>query len=202
MDTDELKHFGLRLAAVSDRLDERSAAAVRQVEQSSFALEQGARQLQSGADVFVRTALQELEAQAGKAIERGTRHAIERCNAQLQETVQVAAATARNLQQAQLTLQRERRTWIWLGSGALLAGSILSIAGVGFAVKASSEQIARNKVEAALLHAYNQADVTLCGDRLCANFEETGPRYGHHKQYRTIKPRQQLEAADSSQARR
>jgi hypothetical protein len=40
-----------------------------------------------------------------------------------------------------------------------------------------------------LLQAYNRADVTLCGGRLCANVETRGRRYGERGQYVPVAPR-------------
>ncbi len=37
--------------------------------------------------------------------------------------------------------------------------------------------------------AMHYADVTLCGERLCANVERDGPRYGDRGQYVPVRPR-------------
>ncbi|WP_122101298.1 relaxation protein [Solilutibacter pythonis] len=51
--------------------------------------------------------------------------------------------------------------------------------------------IEQNQVSAELLRAYNRADVTLCGDTLCANIDPKAKPYGSGKKtYHPVKPRQ------------
>jgi hypothetical protein len=49
--------------------------------------------------------------------------------------------------------------------------------------------IRENQIDAALMQAYNRADVSLCQGRLCANVDAKGARYGDDKQYLIVKPR-------------
>jgi len=56
--------------------------------------------------------------------------------------------------------------------------------------KTSRDEVRRNAIETALPRAYNQADVTLCGGRLCANIDESAQRFGDRKQYPRVKPRE------------
>lgn len=190
MDFEELKQLVLKLAAIAERLDERSENAVTRVEHSSDALSRSATGLHTDSERFVRQALQAIEAQAGNMLERGVGQAVDRCNARLQGTTDAAATTARELDALRQALQRERRSWIWRGTAALLAGSILAIGASSYWSLKSQEEIERNQVEAALLRAYNQADVTLCEDgRLCANVEDDSRRHGDQRQYRMVRPR-------------
>lgn len=53
----------------------------------------------------------------------------------------------------------------------------------------SRAEVERHRIEAALLRAYNRADVTLCGERLCANIDERGARFGERGQYRPVEAR-------------
>ena len=47
----------------------------------------------------------------------------------------------------------------------------------------------RYEVDAELGRIISQADVTKCGERLCANLETMGKRYGDNNQYRPVKKR-------------
>ena len=51
------------------------------------------------------------------------------------------------------------------------------------------QQIRDNRLQAELLRAYNQADVTLCGERLCANVDLKAKGAGPQGQYRPVQLR-------------
>lgn len=189
MDMDELKQLVVKLAVIADRLDQRSEFAVTRVEQCGAALDHSADRLGSSAGSFAREALASIDRQSSEVIARGLGREIGNCIAHLQETKREASASAREFEQMRTVLRRERRTWVWLGLGALLTGSVLAIAAAGYAVKASRDEVRRNAIEATLLRAYNQADVSLCDGRLCANIDDSIPGLGDRKQYRHVKPR-------------
>ncbi|MFL8092459.1 relaxation protein, partial [Xanthomonas vasicola] len=66
---------------------------------------------------------------------------------------------------------------------------LVLLGGGGWLLTRYRQQIEDNQVRAELLRAYNAADVTLCGNRLCANVETKGAAYGDRRQYRQVKPR-------------
>lgn len=194
MDSEELKQLLVKLAGIAERLDARSESAVQRVEHAGAALDQRARWLADSADGFTQSSLQAIKAQAGAAIDRGVGQAAEQCNARLRETSESAASVARELDDVRSRLSRERRTWLWFGLGALAIGSLLSVAAAGYAVMTSKAQVERHRIEAVLLRAYNEADVTLCDSQLCAHVDAKGPRHGENKQYQRVMPRAQPQA--------
>lgn len=189
MDMDELKQLVIKLAAITDRLDQRSEFAVRRVEQAGASLDQSAGRLGSSASTFAREALGAIDKQSGEVIARGLGREIADCVAHLQRTKREASASAHEFEQMRTALRRERRTWVWLGLGALLTGTVLAIAAAGYAVKTSRDELRSNAIEATLLRAYNEADVSLCDGRLCANIDQSTPGFGDRNQYRHVKPR-------------
>lgn len=189
MDTEELKTLIVQLAAVVERLDQRSEAAVRRVEQAGAELSRSAQQLGSSSGSFTREVSQALQSQSGEIIGRGLGGAVERFNGQLAGTARTASSAAGELEAQSKALNRERRTWLSLGLSALLIGSLLAIGAAVYAVRQSRQEIARNQVEARLLQAINQADVTLCGEHICANVDTAAPRAGNAKQYLPVKSR-------------
>jgi hypothetical protein len=190
MDVEELKQLVLKLAAIAERLDERSENAVLRIERSADGLGVSAAGLHADSDRFAQQVLQAITEQAGSVLERGVGQAVDRCNMRLRGTTDAAAATARDLDVLRQELQRERRNWVWRGTTALLAGSALAIGASSYWALKSRDEIERSQVEAALLRAYNQADVTLCeGGRLCANVEDDSRRHGDRRQYRAVKSR-------------
>jgi hypothetical protein len=174
---------------IADRLDQRSESAVARVEQTGAALDESASRLESSASTFAHDALGALDRQSGEVISRGLGREIGNCIAHLQQAGRQASTLAQELEQMRAALRGERRRWVWLGSGALLTGSVLAIATAAYVVKTSRDELRRNAIETTLLRAYNQADVTLCDGRLCANIDKAGQRFGDQKQYRPVKPR-------------
>lgn len=189
MDMEELKALIVQLAAVVERLDQRSEAAVRRVEQTGAELSRNAQQLGSSTGSFTREVSQALESQSGEIIGRGLGGAMERFNSQLAGTARTASSAAGEFEEQRKALNRERRSWLALGLSALLIGSLLAIGAAVYAVRQSRQEIARNQIEARLLQAINQADVTLCGERICANVDTAAPRAGSTQQYLPVKPR-------------
>lgn len=97
------------------------------------------------------------------------------------------------LQQASrsLTTQIQRaemlhRQLVWKVAGITLASLVLLLAGGGWLSKHYYEEIRQNQISADLLKAYNRADVTLCGGRLCAKVDRKDKRYG---EYVPVRPR-------------
>ena len=137
------REFALQLAAVAERLDERSARAVARVEAASAVLEREAA-----------------AAARSLAIGRGQ------------------AATA----------PQPGARLIWIVSAGMLAGALVAVAGAALAVTSAKRELASITRDQVLLEAISVADVTLCGDRLCARVERAdGP--GGETDYRLIAPR-------------
>jgi len=189
MDTEALKVLVIQLAAVAERLDQRSQAAVQQVEQAGAMLDRSAHRLGSSSADFTREVSSALQRQSGEFIGKGLADSIGEFKSQLTACAHAASAAARTLEGERLALSRERRTWLWLGSGALLVASTLATVSSFHAVSSSRKEVERNQIAADLLRAYDQADVRLCGHRLCANVEDSGARQGTDNQYRLVKPR-------------
>ncbi len=190
MEKEDLGRFITQLAVIAERLDQRSSVAVERVELSARGMEGSARQLSGQGEEFIREVAQALQQRAGEIVGQGLGGAMERINRELDEASRKAGQAAQALEQERQRLQRERKTWLWLGAGALLTGSVLAIGASTYAVMHGRQQVKQYQLEAALLRAYNQADVTLCdGERLCANVEDKGERYGPREQYRVVEPR-------------
>lgn len=78
---------------------------------------------------------------------------------------------------------------MWKVTGAVFGSVALLLLGGGWLLWQYRADIDHSRISAELLRAYNQADVTLCDGRLCANVDDKGKAYGDRKQYRPVQPR-------------
>lgn len=107
---------------------------------------------------------------------------LEQSGAQLQERV---AQLTRQLAQ----LESFSRRLVWKVAAVVIAALLVAVIGGATAVSYYRDQIKQSQLSADLLHAYNQADVTLCGGQLCANVDKAGQKYGEHGQYQPVRSR-------------
>lgn len=88
-------------------------------------------------------------------------------------------------------LETLHRHLIWKVAAILAIGLGLLVAGAVYLSAHYRSIIERNQISAELLQAYNRADVTLCGNTLCANIDTKAKPYGSgDKTYQPVKPRQ------------
>ncbi|BAV95622.1 relaxation protein [Lysobacter enzymogenes] len=86
-------------------------------------------------------------------------------------------------------MEQLHRHLVWKIVGAAFGSVLLLLIGGGWLLWQYRADIDRQRISAELLRAYNQADVTLCEERLCANVDDKAAAYGERKQYRPVRPR-------------
>ena len=94
MDAEALKALVIQLAAVAERLDQRSQSAVQQVEQAGARLEQRAHRLGSSSAEFTREVSNALQRQSGEFLGKGLGDSIGEFNSQLTSCARAAQPTA------------------------------------------------------------------------------------------------------------
>jgi len=109
---------------------------------------------------------------------------------QLQESRRIVYRGSQTLAEQLQRMERLHRQLIWKVAGITFGSLLLLLVGGSWLSKHYYDEIRENQLSAELLRAYNQADVNLCGGRLCANVESRGPKYGDKKQYRLVALRQ------------
>ncbi|MFD1838938.1 hypothetical protein [Paracidovorax cattleyae] len=96
--------------------------------------------------------------------------------------------------QAQQSLESKAMRRMWMGAIAVLVATIMGLCGLGYAMHSARATLAeaeQRRAEIAYMDRVARADLVPCGeDRLCADFEKKGPRYGDRGQYRVITLRQ------------
>ena len=96
------------------------------------------------------------------------------------------AAERRQAATAQQLAAQSHIRLLWIASAGLLVGALVAVAGATFAVASAKRELASIARDQALLQAIYAADVTLCGDRLCARVVHAGEEAG---EYHPIAPR-------------
>ncbi len=189
MDRDEARRLMLKLLALAERMEQRDERVIALLAEQGGALRSAAHEVDAATARFVREALDALRAQAREAVQAGVGEAIAQCRDRLLQAGTEAARSAETMHRGAEALQRQRSLWLWTAPLALLVGSAIAAGAAAYAVTSSRAEVERHRIEAALLRAYNRADVTLCGERLCANIDERGARFGERGQYRPVEAR-------------
>ncbi|BDU19836.1 relaxation protein [Dyella sp. GSA-30] len=86
-------------------------------------------------------------------------------------------------------LESFSRRLVWKVAALVIAALLVAVVGGATAVSYYRDQIKQSQLSADLLHAYNQADVTLCDGQLCANIDKARQKYGEHGQYQPVRLR-------------
>lgn len=81
---------------------------------------------------------------------------------------QALAVERRQLAAAQHAAIGSRLRLLWTASVALLLSAVVAVAGASLAVASANRELGTIHRDQALLQAINGADITLCGDQLCA----------------------------------
>lgn len=182
MADEDAERLLLKLLELAERMERRDARVFELLAQQAAALQAAARAMEGGGERLARSVLATLRDGSREAVQAGVDEAAHQCCARLRQAADEAA-------RATEALRRQHGLWGWALPLGLIVGSVLATGAAGYAVVGSREEVARHRIEAALLRAYNQADVTLCDGRLCANVDERGGRHGDRGQYRLVEPR-------------
>lgn len=173
-DTDAIKDTTVRLAWLADRLDERSERATHALEQAAALASSSAQRLDQCGAQLAHDVVQAVGQRAAAALKTATDAALADARQALAAHVQQVQATDRALVLSREAMARHHARWWVIAPGlAVLACAIAMLATAAWVAQARRD-VARHRIEADLLHAYNEADVTLCDGRLCARMHPSG----------------------------
>jgi hypothetical protein len=187
MDTQQLQGLALRLAALTDALEQRSQQAVQQMHQSGERLQQVAQGLGLEGQRLAEQVVNEIGTRTHGTVEHGMRQGIEQCGQQLQQVAKQAAQTVIALQQQEAALERAQRGLLWKGTLALLVGSVLAAGGSAYFVWRSWQTLQQAQFSEALVQATRSGTLTQCGQILCAKAPKNAPRYEKNGDYVLLK---------------
>lgn len=181
MDTNQESALALvsKLAAVVEQFDRRCEQTSRDIRQLT---QQVPLAIQRSADEQIKQLTGDVARNVQAGLEQPVHAYEQRLREASQQLQQASTTLAAQLQHAEAL--HKRLAWkvagITLGSLTLLWG-----AGIWLS-KHYYDEIRANQVSAELLRAYNQSDVTLCGNQLCAKVDMKDKRYG---EYLPVRPR-------------
>lgn len=114
-----------------------------------------------------------LDERSARAVQR-----VEAASAELgRQAASAAQALARERREAATIQQKvveSRIRVLMVASAALLVGALVAVAGASLAVSSAQRELDALGQDRGLLQAIDRADLTLCGERLCARVEGAG----------------------------
>ncbi|QJD70065.1 hypothetical protein HG421_11705 [Xanthomonas campestris pv. badrii] len=138
----------------------------------------------------VENALPRLTQLSDQALTQTLEPAAARFTKKMVDAGQTLAHATHRYAQAQHGLETTAARRMWIGLAAMAVGAIMCLAAVGYAVKAAQPILAdakQRRAEIAYLDRVARANIVPCGEnRLCAELEKKGRRYGDRGQYREI----------------
>jgi hypothetical protein len=170
-DMDALAERTLQLAIVAQRLDERSEDAVRSTERAANEVSSAAARLGNVGERVAREAVEAIGRDAAAYLEQAASRAFAQAGSALDgHAVRLRELNA-TLQASSAAMARSHRRWLVVAPALAIAGSLLAVGAATLWVAQARGEVERHRIEAGLLRAYNDADVTLCGGRLCVRVD-------------------------------
>lgn len=188
MDMEKLQTLLLQTADVLEQFR-------RQSEQASQRHHQSAHQLQHVADTvpsILRNAaddsLSTLAGQVRREVGKGLEQAAEAVQHAMREAGNQLSRSSDQSRQVAGQLHRVSRA-LWLSTAGSIALMLMTVGAGAWLSSHYYDEIRRNQISAELLRAYDAADVTLCGGKLCANVDVSAKGVGNEQQYRPVRAR-------------
>jgi hypothetical protein len=132
-----------------------------------------------------RQTLSDLTTDTTRAVQQGLNRPLDDFSRQVIENIHRIDGATRVLAHSQQQIAMVIGKLKWLVAGVLSTILLVMLVGGGL-LWHYRNVIADNQIQADLMRAYNQADVTLCGGQLCARVDRADKRYGD---YLLVKPR-------------
>ena len=186
--TERVQESLVKLLAIVDRLDARNLQSVQRIEAATAALEQGVGRLDRGGEQFAQQALQRMGADTQQSIAQGASQAVAGFQQQLQQAANSLQWAVRAMDEQRAGLTAARRSMVWTGAIAVLAGSLLAAGGAAWIAHRSMQEIAQAHFGRDILQATQSGAITRCGQSLCARVGKQPQRYGKDGEYATLQP--------------
>ncbi|WP_372178633.1 hypothetical protein ACCQ23_10200 [Xanthomonas axonopodis pv. phyllanthi] len=178
------------MAALIAQLQRREQALEDQVRQQMQLLQNAVNNADQRVHRVVENALPRLTQLTQQALSVALDPAAERFDRTMTATNQQLQQATQRYAQAQQSLETTVMRRMWMGTIAMGVAAIMGLCAVAYALHGANATIAEAKqrrAEIAYLDRVARANLVACGDdRICADFEKKGPRYGDRGQYRVV----------------
>ncbi|SMQ98255.1 relaxation protein [Xanthomonas fragariae] len=178
-----------KAATLMEQFERRCTELGQQQQRLAQQLEQVAQSLPAVVTRSVEQILQRVPETFIRSIQQGIDQPVADFEKRLQQAGRLIGDGAQSLSDQLGRIERGQRLLLWKGAAVILGSLLLLLGGGGWLLTQYRQEIRDNQLRAELLRAYNAADVTLCGGRLCANVEIKSAGFGDRRQYRLVKPR-------------
>ncbi|MEA9578773.1 hypothetical protein VC218_07540 [Xanthomonas nasturtii] len=182
------------MAAVIGTLQQREHALEDLVREQLQLLQIAVKHADQRVTGVVENALPRLTQLSQQALTQTLEPAAERFNKTMATAEQTVQQATQRYAHAQHSLETTTTRRMWIASIALLLSGVLSVIVAGYAAystKAVIAEAAQRRAEIDYLDRVARANLVPCGeDRLCAELEKKGARYGNQSQFRVIALRQ------------
>ncbi|WP_374728738.1 hypothetical protein [Xanthomonas hortorum] len=178
------------MAAVIGALQRREHALEDLVREQLQLLQIAVKNADQRVNRVVENALPRLTQLSNQALTQTLEPVAERFNKKMANAEQAVQQATQRYTQAQHSLETTTTRRMWIASLALLVSGVMSVIVAGYALYSTKEamtEAAQRRAEIAFLDRLARANLVACGkDRLCAEIDKKGPRYGDGGQYRLI----------------
>ncbi|MEG8127852.1 hypothetical protein G3N70_17195 [Xanthomonas hortorum pv. gardneri] len=185
-----LKESIQALAAMIGTLQRREHALDDLVREQLQLLQSAVNSADQRVNRVVENALPRLTQLSNQALTQTLEPAAERFNKKMANAEQAVQQATQRYAHAQHTLETTTTRRMWIASIALLVAGVISVVVAGYALystKAAVAEAAQLRAEITFLDRVARANLVACGqDRLCAEIDKKGARYGDRGQYRLI----------------
>ncbi|MCL1499719.1 hypothetical protein [Xanthomonas nasturtii] len=138
----------------------------------------------------LENALPRLTQLTDQALTQTLEPAAKRFNKEMAHADETLQQATRRYAQAQRSLETLITRRIWIASATMLVAGVLGLGAVAYSlplIKEKRAELAQLQTSIDYLDRVRRADLAPCGkDRLCAEVEKKGERYGDQGQYRVI----------------
>ena len=189
MQQDELMSLVAKTAALMEQFERRCDAIEQRQQAVIQQLQQIAQQVPGVVRQSADESLRRLPDAVMSKLQSGLEQPVDGYEKRLREAGSLLQEGSQSLAAQLMKMQRLHERLIWKIAGTVLGSLLLLLGGGGWLLSKYRSDIRENQISAELLRAYNQADVTLCEGRLCANVDAKGKAYGDKRQYRPVQPR-------------
>lgn len=189
MQQEELTALIGKTASLMEQFERRCVEIERRQQESTQALQALAQQVPAAVRQSADQSLKELPRQLLHQVQHGLERPVEGYENRLKDAGTHLGAGAQALATQIQRMEALHRHLVWKTVAAAGGSVALLLAGALWLGVHYANIIRENQLSAELLQAYNRADVTRCGDRLCANVDMKATPVGAQQQYRPVQAR-------------